>query len=120
MLISFQESSEISDDDIDEKFKQANKQFLSSDHLPRTTFSPPYPVYAEKIRKDLGSSTYKTREERFKNLLTFMRTDLSFNTIIETYRTAGEPGTAWDPDEMDKTMDKVAYLRACVRGRRSI
>lgn len=43
-----------------------------------------------------------------------MRTDLSFNIITQAYRTAGQPGTAWQPWEMDETMDKVAYLTAVV------
>lgn len=69
---------------------------------------------AEQLREDLQNPTYKTREESFKDLPPFPRTDLSFDLVTQAYRTIGQPGTVWQPGEMDDTMDKVAYLTAVI------
>lgn len=112
-MIGFQDGK-LSDDELNERIKHANEQTLGEIRTPMAPMPLPSLEAADQLREVLQSPTYQTREERFKDLPPFMRTDLSFDLVTQAYRTAGQPGRAWQPGEMDDTMDKVAYLTAVI------
>ena len=111
-LVWFQDGK-LSDAELNERINYANEQIIGDGGKPSSPISLPHPADGENAGKS-RNPTYRTLQERFKNLPPFMRTDLTFNVIIQAYRTVGQPGTAWRPGEMDDTMDKVAYLTAAI------
>ena len=108
-LIWFQ-AGKLSDDELNKRIKIANEQTLGDRCIPTAPIPLPSLEAAEQLLEDLQNPTYMTRQERLKDLLPFLRTDLSFDLVTQAYRTIGQPGPVWQPGEMDDTMDKVAYF----------